>query len=44
MILQEISEFQKLKILHKEKQGSILLTKNRQVGLRTKHIDICHKF
>ena len=31
-------------IFKEDNQGDILLAKNRQVGMCTKHIDICHNF
>ena len=30
--------------MYEDNQGEISLAKNRQVGVRTKHIDICHNF
>ena len=31
-------------VVYEDSQGDILLAKNRQVGMRTKYIDICHHF
>ena len=31
-------------VLHEDNQGAIFPAKNRQVDMRTKHIDICHHF
>ena len=31
-------------VIYEDNQGAIFLAKNRQVGIRTKHIDICHHF
>ena len=39
-----MTEVQKTEVLYKDNQGFILLANNRQVGIRTKHIDICHHF
>ena len=44
MLLQEISEAQKPAILHKGNQWTIFIAKNRQVGMSTDHINICHHF
>ena len=30
--------------MYEDNQGAIFLANNRQVGMRTKHIDICHHF
>ena len=30
--------------MYEDNQGAILLANNRQVGMRTKHIDSCHRF
>ena len=39
-----MTEVQKTSVIHKDNQGIIFLLKNRQVGMSTKHIDICHHF
>ena len=44
MRLVEISEVHKQEVVHKDNQWDILLAKNRQVGVPTKHIDTCHYF
>ena len=44
MLLEEMSEVQKPEFVNKDNQGAIFLAKNRQVGMCTKHIDICHHF
>ena len=44
MLLQEISEFQKPEIVNEENQGDNFLEKNRQGGILTKKIEICHHF
>ena len=44
MSLEEMTEVQNLSVVYKDNQGSILLAKNRQVGMRTKNIDIRHHF
>ena len=44
MLLGEMSEVQKPSVMYKDNQGVIYLANNRQVGMRTKHIDICHHF
>ena len=31
-------------IIYEDNQGTIFLANNRQVGICTKHIDICHHF
>ena len=31
-------------IIYEDNQGAIFLAKNRQVGICTKRIDICHRF
>ena len=42
--LEETNEVQKPEVLYKDNQGEILLAKNRQVVMLTKHIDINHYF
>ena len=44
MFLGEMTEEQKPSFIYEDNQGAIILTKNRQVGICTKHIDICHHF
>ena len=44
MLLEEIYEVQKPEIIYKYNQGAILLENNKQVGMRTKHINIRHHF
>ena len=44
MLLEEISEVQKPEIFHEDNQWDIFLENNRQVGMRTKNIDIRHHF
>ena len=44
MIIEEMTEVQKTSFIYEGNQGVIFLAKNRQVGIRTKHIDICHNF
>ena len=44
MLLEEMSEVQKPKKFHRDNQGAIFIAKNNQVGMHTKHIDICHTF
>ena len=44
MLLQEIPEVKKPAILHEDNQGDIFLEKNRQVGMRTKQINIQYHF
>ena len=35
---------EKPSVIYEENQGAIFLAYNRQVVIRTKHIDICHHF
>ena len=35
---------EKPSVIYEDNQGETFLAKNRQVGIRTKHIDICHHF
>ena len=35
---------EKPSVIYEDNQGAIFLAKNRQVGIRTKHIDILHHF
>ena len=44
MSLEDINEVQKPEVVYEDSQGDILLAKNRQVGMRTKYIDMRHHF
>ena len=44
MFLGEITEVEKPSVIYENNQGKIFLAKNRQVGICTKRIDICHHF
>ena len=44
ILLEEMTDVQKPSAIYKDNQGSILLAKDRQVGIHTKHIDILHHF
>ena len=44
MLLEEMTEVQKPSVIYKDNQGAVLLSKNRQVCMRTKHIDIRRHF
>ena len=44
MLLEEMKEVQKPSVIYKDNQGAIFLMKNKQVGIHTKKIDICHNF
>ena len=44
MLLGEMTEVQKTSVIYEDNQGDIFLAENRQVGICTKHIDICHHF
>ena len=39
-----MSRVQILDVVYEDSQGDILVAKNRQVGMRTKHIDMRHHF
>ena len=39
-----MTEVQKQSVVSEDNQGEILMAKNSQVGMRTKHIDIRHHF
>ena len=39
-----MTEVQKPSVIYEDNQGAIFLAKNRQVGICTKHIDICQHF
>ena len=42
--LKYINELWKPAVVYEDNQGDIFLANNRQVGMRTKHINICHHF
>ena len=42
--LKYINELWKPAVVYEDNQGAIFLANNRQVGMRTKHINICHHF
>ena len=44
MLLEEMNEVQKPSFIYENYQRDIFLAKNRQFGMRTKHIDIHHHF
>ena len=44
MLLGEMTEVQKPFVIYEDNQGAIFLSKNRQVGIHKKHIDIRHHF
>ena len=44
MLLGNITEVEKPSVIYEENQSANFLAKNRQVGICTKHIDICHHF
>ena len=44
MFLEEMTELKNPSVIYKDNQGVISLAKNRQVGILTKHIDVCHHF
>ena len=44
MLLGEMTKVQNPSIIYEDNQGTIFLANNRQVGICTKHIDICHHF
>ena len=39
-----MTEVHKPSVIYEDNKGSILLVKNRQLGMCTKHIDIHHHF
>ena len=39
-----MTEVQKPSAVYEDNQGTIFLANNRQVGMHTNHIDICHRF
>ena len=44
MLLEETTKVQKLSVIYEDNQGENFLSKNRQVGMSTKNINICHNF
>ena len=44
MFLGEMTKLENPSVICEDNQGTIFLSKNRQVGIRTKHIDIHHHF
>ena len=44
MLMGEMTEVKNPSVIYDDNQGAIFLEKSRQVGIRTKHIDICHHF
>ena len=44
MLIEEMKKVQKPSFIYEDNQGDILLANNRQVGIRTKNIDIHHHF
>ena len=44
MLLGEMSKVQNPSVIYEDNQGDIFIAKNRQVGILTEHIDICHNF
>ena len=44
MLLEEMTELQKPSFIYEDNPEENFLTKNRQVGMHTKHIDIFHHF
>ena len=44
MLIKERTEVHKPLVIYADNQGAILIAKNRQVGIRTKHINIRHHF
>ena len=44
MLIEEMTEVQNLSVIYKDNQGAIFLAKNRQVCMRTMHIDIPRHF
>ena len=44
ILREEMTEVQKPSVVYEDNQGEIFLEKNMQVGMCTKHIDICHHF
>ena len=39
-----MNKVQNTSVIYEDNQGNIFLVKNRQVGICTKNIDICHQF
>ena len=44
MLLGEMTKVQNTSVIYEDNQGEHFLAKNRQVGIRTKQIDISHHF
>ena len=44
MFLGEMTEVKNPSIIYEDNQWAIFLAKNREVGIRTKHINSCHHF
>ena len=44
MLLGEMTKVEKPSVVYEDNQGAIFLSKNKQVGICTNHIDICHNF
>ena len=44
MLLGEMTEVENSSVIYEDYQGAIFLAKNRQVGILTNHIEICHNF
>ena len=44
IFLVEMTEVQKPSVIYEDNQGAIFLANISQVGICTKHIDICHHF
>ena len=44
MFLGEMKKVKKLSVIYEDNQGAIFLENNRQIGICTRHIDICHHF
>ena len=44
MLLLEMTKVKNIYIIYEDDQGTIFLANTRQVGICTKHIDICHHF
>ena len=44
VLMGQMTKVQNTSIIYEDNQGTIFLANNRQVGICTKHIDICHHF
>ena len=44
ILLEEIYQVKNQLVVYEDNKRTIFLANNRQVGMRTKHIDICHHF